>query len=84
MYLHVGGDYLVRTDEIIAVFDIENTSISKITREFLKKSEEDKRVITVSFDIPRSFIVDKHNKIFISPISAATLLKRINTDSCKQ
>ena len=78
MYLHVGGDYLIRKDKIIGIFDIENTSISKHTRDFFKKSENDKNVINVSYDLPRSFILDKNNKVYISPISPQTLLKRMS------
>ena len=78
MYLHVGGDYLIRKDKIIGIFDIENTSISKHTRDFFKKSENEKNVINVSYDLPRSFILDNNNKVYISPISPQTLLKRMN------
>ena len=78
MYLHVGGDYLVRKDKIIGIFDIENTSIAKSTRDFFKKSEDNKKVINVSYDLPRSFILDDEEKIYISPISPQTLLKRMN------
>ena len=78
MYLHVGGDYLVRKDKIIGIFDIENTSISKHPREFFKVSEKNTKVITVSFDLPRSFILDDEEKIYISPISPQTLLKRMS------
>lgn len=84
MYLHIGGDFLVRKDNIIGIFDIENTSISKLTREFFKISEENSNVITVSYDLPRSFILEKNNTVYISPISPSTLLKRLNTDSLGQ
>ncbi len=81
MYLHVGGDYLIKKDKIVGIFDIENTSISKHTREFFKKSEKGKKVINVSFDLPRSFILDKDENVYISPISPQTLLKRLNDES---
>lgn len=80
MYLHIGGDFLLRSEDIIGIFDIENTSISKITREFLKESEKKKKVITTSYDLPRSYILDKEERLYISPISPATLLKRIEND----
>lgn len=80
MYLHIGGDFLLRSEDIIGIFDIENTSISKITKEFLKESEKRKKVITTSFDLPRSYVLDKENRVYVSPISPATLLKRIESD----
>ncbi len=78
MYLHVGGDYLLRKDKIIGIFDIENTSIGKSTREFFRRCEQNKNVINVSYDLPRSFILEDTDKIYISPISPQTLLKRMN------
>ena len=79
MYLHLGEDTAVRADDIIGIFDIENTSVSKHTKEFLAFSGKSGQVKNVSYDMPKSFIVcsEKDVKIvYISPISAATLKKR--------
>lgn len=80
MYLHIGGDFLVRSEDIIGIFDIENTSISKITRDFLAFSEKSKKVITTSYDLPRSYILEKSGKLYISPISPSTLVKRMESN----
>ncbi len=83
MFVHIGNDYIINDKDIIAVFDIDNASISKRTRNFLKKAEEEGRIINVSSDIPRSFIVykpkEKENKhiIYLSQLSSSTILKRI-------
>ncbi len=80
MYIHLGNNVMLPTDEIIGIFDLESTSISKRTRDYLNKAEKAGKVITVSYDLPRSFVVagkDKNNvKIYISQISSQTLLKR--------
>ena len=80
MYLHLGNDIVVNDKEIIGVFDIENTSISKHTKDFLAFAEKEKRVINVSFEMPKSYIVCKNSEgtdiVYISQISAATLRKR--------
>ena len=81
MYVHLGGDTVVLQKDIIAIFDLELTSISKITREFLHVAEEEGFVVNVSEDLPKSYIIaqtDNESKVYISPISAATLLKRAN------
>ena len=57
MYLHLGGDVVVRSSDIIGIFDIENTSVSKLTKEYLGEQEKRHRVITVSPELPKSFIV---------------------------
>ena len=36
MYLHLGEKTVVNTANIIGIFDIENTSVSKDTKEFLR------------------------------------------------
>ena len=80
MYIHLGNNVMLPTDEIIGIFDLDNTSVSKRTRDFLKKAEKQKKVITVSYDLPRSFVLAgkkiQDSKVYISQISSSTLLKR--------
>jgi len=35
MFLHLGSDVCINSKNIIAVMDLETTSVSKITKEFL-------------------------------------------------
>ena len=79
MYMHLGENTVVRIDEIIGIFDMDNTTVSKSTREFLKFSEKRREVIYVSYELPKSFIVCNEkgkNKVYISQISSSTLQKR--------
>lgn len=81
MYLHLGADVAIRKSEIIGIFDIENTSVSKDTRDFLSKISKNSEVVYVNQEMPKSFIVSEQNGknvTYISPISAATLKKRYN------
>ena len=81
MYLHLGGDIVVRSSDIIGIFDIENTSVSKLTKEYLGEQEKRHRVITVSPELPKSFIVCREKDgvtVYISQISCSTLRKRQN------
>ena len=75
MYLHIGSDQVVLCRTVIGIFDIENTSVSKITQKYLYDAERNGRVRYVSMDIPKSFVVTD-DCVYISPISAATLRKR--------
>ena len=79
MYLHLGQDVVVPSRTIVGIFDIENTSISKITKEFLSSEEKLHHVINVSMELPKSFVVcreKEENVVYISQISCATLKKR--------
>ena len=91
MFLHIGRDMIVRQNDIIGIFDIETTSTTKISREYLTPSP-DKEIISVTEELPKSFIVCKNGlktqnygqditKVYISQISTATLLKRFVNDS---
>ena len=79
MFLHLGGDTVVALKDVIAIFDLDITSISKITREFLHVAEEEGFVINVSEDLPKSYVLaetNRESRVYVSPISAATLLNR--------
>ena len=80
MYLFLGQDTVVNDKDIIGIFDIDTTTVSKKTRDFLSIAEKKKQVINVTFDLPKSFVLckekDKDTKIYISQISTQTLEKR--------
>lgn len=80
MFIHLGQDTVVNDKDIVGIFDIENTTISKSTRNFLNFSEKRKEVFNVSYEMPKSFIVcsrgKKDKKVYISQISSSTLQKR--------
>lgn len=79
MYIHLGQETVVRKEDIVGIFDLDTATVSKRTRDYLKKAEKAGRVINVSSELPKSFIVcqkDKEQIIYISQISTATLLKR--------
>ena len=80
MYLYLGQDTVVPMREVVGIFDMENTTISKNTRSFLNDAQKKGAVITVGDDLPKSFVVciDKKGMqtVYISQISCATLLKR--------
>ena len=57
MYLHLGQDTVVRLDEIVGIFDMENATISKHTRRFLSDAQKGGRIFNVSMELPKSFVV---------------------------
>lgn len=79
MFLHLGQNTVVRTDNIIGVFDMDNSTVSKFTKGFLTKAQKENRVINVSMELPKSFVVCLENgrqTIYISQIAPSTLLRR--------
>ena len=79
MYLHLGQDVVVKSDQIIGIFDLEKATLSKRTKAFLANATKQGRVVTVSYEMPKSFIVTEEGgeiRVYISQISTATLKKR--------
>lgn len=79
MYLYLGQETVIGTDEIIGIFDLENTSTSRLTKAFLAFAQKSGQIIEVTSELPKSFVVCEakgKNKVYLSQISPATLKKR--------
>ena len=69
----------VRDSAIIGVFDMDNTSTSKRTRDFLSRAEKDGLVIPCD-DLPKAFVVTAEyglNRVHLTALSSQTLEKRL-------
>lgn len=81
MYLHLGQETVVKNTDIVGIFDLDTSTVSKSTRDFLTNSEKKGEVINVTDDLPKTFVVvnpekSKIKKVYISQLSTATLQKR--------
>lgn len=84
MYLHLGSDVAVKTDDIIGIFDMDNTTVSAKTRSFLKKAQKCGKITDVTEDLPKSFIVTENlydSRVYISSLATRTLLKRAKSEN---
>ena len=73
MYLHIGEDILVKTDEVIAILDKQLLDCSPFTHEFLER-KADKIVNLAKTSIKSIVITDNH--VYYSPLASGTLKKR--------
>ena len=84
MYLHLGQNTVIREDQMIGIFDLERSTVSKITREYLTAKQKRGEIVNVSMEIPKSFVVcsdrRKATRVYVTQISTATLLKRTKAD----
>ena len=79
MYLSIGNDMAVRDSSIIGIFDRDNTSTSKRTREFLTRAEKEGQVVPCD-DLPKAFVLTAEyglSKVHLTSLSAYTLEKRL-------
>lgn len=79
MYIHLGSGTIVNSADVIAIMDLESTSMSANTREFLKIVEEEGFVRNVSEEVPKTFVVcevDGQSVVYITNISSRALMGR--------
>ncbi len=76
MYLHVGQSVVIHEDDIVGIFDLDNTSESKWTKRLLFEAEKEGRIVNASGDLPRSFVLSRLGMVYLSQISSATLKER--------
>ena len=79
MYLHLGNAAMVQKSAIVGIFDLDSSSQSRLTRAFLARQERENRVRSVSEELPKSFVLCD-GETYLSPLSTATLLKRMEND----
>ena len=79
MYLNIGGDLAVRDRSIIGIFDLDKTSVSGRTREFLAAAEREGQVVPCD-DLPKAFVLTAEygmNRLYLTSLNASTLEKRM-------
>lgn len=78
MYLHIGENKILLKKDIIGIFDSDTCTVSKTTRDHLKKVQQSGNLESVG-DLPKTFIVTgnkKQEKIYFSQLSSRTLAGR--------
>lgn len=75
MYIHLGNDTAVPDRDIIGIFDIENTSVSRITKDFLSETGKSGKTVYVSYDMPKAYVLCTEG-VYITAVSPLTLRKR--------
>lgn len=79
MYIHLGEGTMLRSEEIIGIFDIERTTATQTNRKFLAASQKNGNITNVGSDIPKSFVVccsQGRQRTYITKVSPLTLKKR--------
>ena len=79
MYLDIGKDMAVRDRSIVGIFDLDNTTTSARTREFLSRAEREGQVVPCD-ELPKSFVLTAEygfHRVHLTGYNAATLEKRL-------
>lgn len=72
---------MIRDDEIIGIFDLDTSTVKRVTMRYLNKMESQNKLVSVSNELPKAFIVcntDEGEKVYLSNLMSSTLAKRQN------
>lgn len=84
MYLHLGGDVLIKKGDIIAIIDLEMMKVNQNNRIFLSKMKNHhKNIFYISEPGREKTLIVTINDLYFSPISSVTLFKRSAFDFIK-
>ncbi|WP_422446234.1 extracellular matrix regulator RemB [Thermoanaerobacterium sp. DL9XJH110] len=76
MFIHIGNDEVVLTKDVIMILD-RYSVMSKDTSDFLQVAREEGFIVNDDSADKKSIIISD-KKVYFSPISSLTLLKRSN------
>lgn len=79
MFLHVGNNKNIRISDIVGVFDMDNATLSSVTRKYLSRKQRENAVESAIIEIPKSFVLYKENgeyRICFSQLSTSALRGR--------
>ncbi|MBP3369217.1 MAG: DUF370 domain-containing protein [Clostridia bacterium] len=80
MFLHVGNNKNIRLSTVVGIFDMDNATLSAITRKYLSAKQRESLVESAVEEIPKSFVLYRDQgeyKICFSQISTSALKGRM-------
>lgn len=69
MLIHIGENKVVRKKDILGIFDMDSTTVSVHSRKYLSSAQKEKRVKTLGYDLPRSFILMRDKTVYLTTLT---------------
>ena len=76
MYIHIGNNRIINDKRIVAIFDLDTTGVSDVTRVFLKQAESDGRIAICDDGLPKSAVLCDDGSVFLTRISSKVIAAR--------
>ncbi len=77
MYIHAGNDRVIRTRDIIGVFDMDTATVGGETKKFLSEAQDGGRIILTTYELPKSFILTSDDMVTLVGLSVSAMKGRI-------
>ncbi len=84
MYLRISNDCVISKSDIIGIFDMDNTTVSRQGRDFLPDAERNGLLVYSADDLPKSYVVTEQDGkmlIYLSSFSSKVLINRAKSGS---
>ncbi len=78
MYTEISPFVLINSEEIAGIFDLDNTTVNKFTKDFLNRARREGKVSVRGEGIPKSFVLTDKGDVILATLSPRALKKRIN------
>lgn len=79
MYLHLGQDFIVPLQYVVAVFDMDTATASRRTQMLLTRLQEQGRIIELYDDLPRAAVLCENalgETLYLTGLSPQSLQRR--------
>ena len=74
-YLYAGENTLIRTSEIVGIFDLDTSTLSEDTRRFLHGRNSVTEA--VSGELPKGFVLTRGGRVYLTALGSSTLAGRL-------
>ena len=76
MYIDIFTDFLVDSEKVVGIFDLDNTTTNKFTNDFLNNLQKENKITYLVSDIPKSFVLMNDGSVYVVELSSQILKKR--------
>lgn len=76
MYIYIGASKVVRKKDVLAIFDLDTSTVSTHTRAYLNNAQARGKLITLGYDLPKSFVIMRDKTVFLSPLNTSTIVQK--------
>lgn len=79
MFVKLENGLSVRKKEIIGIFNMDTSTVSPVTRDYIKQANSERKIIYASKRVPESFILADNGffeNVYMTSFSVDTVLNR--------
>ena len=51
MYIYLGGNTVISTNDILGIFDMDTSTVNKATRDYLSNAEKNKKTVSTLISV---------------------------------